>query len=68
MDSSGLRAVLVSIEELDCPLAAVIAPGSAVARLIEVTEVGPLLASYPTQEEALAALPEIGSAGEEGGK
>jgi anti-anti-sigma factor len=68
MDSSGLRAVLVSIEELDCPLAAVIAPGSAVARLIEVTEVGPLLASYPTQDEALAALPEIGSAGEEGGK
>jgi anti-anti-sigma factor len=68
MDSSGLRAVLVSIEELDCPLAAIVAPGSAVSRLIDVTEVGPLLASYPTQEEALAALPEIGSHGEEGGK
>jgi anti-anti-sigma factor len=63
MDSSGLRAVLVSIEELDCSLAAIVQAGSAIARLIEVTEVGGRLPSYATEEEALAALPEIGSDG-----
>jgi stage II sporulation protein AA (anti-sigma F factor antagonist) len=67
MDSSGLRAVLVSVEELDCPLAAIVRPGSAVARLIEVTEVGGLLPSYSTQDEAFAALPELGGDAEEGG-
>jgi anti-anti-sigma factor len=66
MDSSGLRAVLVSVEELDCALAAVVRPGSAVARLIEVTEVGGLLPNYATEDEALAALPDIG--GEGGGE
>jgi anti-anti-sigma factor len=65
MDSSGLRAALVSVEELDCPLAAVVRPGSAIARLIEVTEVEGLLPSYPTQEEALGALAEPGSGGGE---
>jgi anti-anti-sigma factor len=68
MDSSGLRAVLVSIEELDCAMAAVVVPESAVARLIELTEVGRLLPSYATQEAAFAALPEIDDGREEGGK
>jgi anti-anti-sigma factor len=69
MDSSGLRAVLVSVEELDCPLAAIVRPGSAVARLIEVTEVGGLLPSYSTQDEAFAALPKLGDGdAEEGGE
>jgi stage II sporulation protein AA (anti-sigma F factor antagonist) len=68
MDSSGLRAVLVSVEELDCPLAAIVSPGSAIARLIEVTEVGGVLPSYSTQDEAFAALPELGDGNAEEGE
>jgi hypothetical protein len=63
----GSRAVLVSVEELDCPLAAIVRPGSAIARLIDVTEVGGLLPSYSTQEEAFAALAELGGGDAEDG-
>lgn len=58
MDSSGLRSVLVAVEQLECPLVAVVAPGSPVARLLELTEVGDRVPSHPDESAAIAALTE----------
>jgi anti-sigma B factor antagonist len=59
MDSSGLRAVLVAVEELECPLVAVVAPGSSISRLFELAEVGERLGTFPDEDAAVASLAKV---------
>lgn len=60
MDSSGLRAVLGCVTDPRCKLAAVVTPDSAVARLIELTEVGDRVPNFSSEEEAIAAVTKDG--------
>jgi anti-anti-sigma factor len=56
MDSSGLKALLLSTRDLGSGLAVVVAPGSPVERLVELAGVADRIPNFVSREEALDAL------------
>jgi stage II sporulation protein AA (anti-sigma F factor antagonist) len=61
MDSSGLRVLLLAVNDGQPALVAVIEPDSPVARLLELAEVAERVPVFAREEDALAALPASGS-------
>ena len=60
MDSSGLKALLVYLAELDGRLRLVLSPGAPVARLLELADVRERFVIHASPEEAVAAAREDG--------
>ena len=61
MDSSGLKALLLSTRDLGAGLAVVVAPGSPVERLVELAGVADRIPNFVSRKEALDALGSRGS-------
>ena len=55
MDSSGLKALLLASVQLGDRLALALGPGSPVAHLIEIAEVGDRFSIHPSAEDAIRA-------------
>ena len=58
MDSSGLKALLVHLAELDGRLSLVLSPGAPVGRLLELADVRDRFVIHATPDEAVAAARE----------
>jgi anti-anti-sigma factor len=56
MDSSGLRVVMISVSELDLDLALVVAPGSPVSQLLELTDLDGRIPNFTSEDEAIRAI------------
>jgi len=56
IDSSGLRVVMVAVQDLDSKLAVVVSPESPVERLFKLAEVMARVPAFPSVEAALANL------------